>query len=290
LSTREAGRPEGLFALAAGSSGHPYNSTNMKKIHYSLIAALSLFLGPTVPGFAQRAPSIDEAKQALNRRWQQLKPSSVTERNVLFEDIRAGRPDGPYFPFKATVIIRDYDPGYPPNHYYGKTCVSRMEGKVFTLQMDPSFGEWHAEGRMAPDMNETRCQNNPAANVSSIPLASLSGTPAPSGQIAPPRASATPPAAAAAGRMPAGAYECWANGQANLILNFTVTGGNRYTGSDGQSGTFSLDGQNRITFHGGSLDGAMPNGFYAVYHAPQGRPTVSFRNPQGSEAAYCERR
>ena len=68
------------------------------------------------PSFAQRAPGIDEAKQALNKKWQKLKPDSAAERDVLFEDVRAGRPTGGSYPFKVTALIRDYERGYPPNH------------------------------------------------------------------------------------------------------------------------------------------------------------------------------
>jgi hypothetical protein len=34
----------------------------------------------------------------------------------------------------------------------------------------------------------------------------------------------------------------------------------------------------------------LPTGFYAVYHAPQGLPTMSIRNAGGNEAAFCQKR
>jgi hypothetical protein len=33
----------------------------------------------------------------------------------------------------------------------------------------------------------------------------------------------------------------------------------------------------------------MPAGFFAIYHEPQGRPTVSFRSERNSEAAFCQK-
>src|SRR5437763_15338058 len=98
---------------------------------------------------AQRtaAPTVDMAKQALDKKWQKLKPDHVKERNVLFQEVRPGRPQGGSYPFQVTVLIRDYDAGYPPNRYYGKTCVSRIEQGVYTLELD-AFGQWDAQGRM----------------------------------------------------------------------------------------------------------------------------------------------
>lgn len=74
-----------------------------------------------------------------------------------------------------------------------------------------------------------------------------------------------------------------------MLMNFTIRSATQYTGSDNKPGTYSFDANSgRITFRGGSLDGAMPDGFYAIYHEPRGVPTVSFRSPRGSEAAFCQ--
>ena len=87
-----------------------------------------------------------------------------------------------------------------------------------------------------------------------------------------------------------GSYECWANGAARMLLNFTIRNGTQYSDSDEKSGTYAYDpASGRITFKGGLLDGAMPNGFQSIYHEPKGRPTVSFRSPRGAEAAFCEK-
>jgi len=100
-----------------------------------------------------------------------------------------------------------------------------------------------------------------------------------------------PQNASSPGVVPQGVYQCWSSGRANLMLNFSITGVRQYQGANGRAGTFSFDpASQRITFSGGSLDGVMPAGFYSIYHAPQGRPTVSFRNSSGNEAAFCQKR
>lgn len=271
----------------------------MRKTTLCALKMVAVFLlGCTGHSFAQRggAPSVDAVKHALNRKWQKLIPGGFTERNVLFQEVRAGRAEAGSYPFQVTVLIRDYEPGYPANRYYGKTCVSQIQQEVYTLSSD-AFGGWEPQGRMTPLMTETHCQSNPSAGVSSIPLASLNGTPAPTGQAAQPAQPAQPAQTQTAqggnggGTVAQGVYECWSSNRANFTLNFTVRGGNQYTGYNGSSGTFSFDpGTQRITFKGGSLDGVMPRGFYSIYYVPQGRPTVSYRNPSGSEAAFCQKR
>src|ERR1035437_4906555 len=77
-----------------------------------------------------------------------------------------------------------------------------------------------------------------------------------------------------------GSYECWANGRARMLLNFTIKSATQYTGSDGKPGSYSYASNGRLTFKGGSLDGAMPEGYTTIYHEPKGLPTVSFRSPQ----------
>ena len=88
-----------------------------------------------------------------------------------------------------------------------------------------------------------------------------------------------------------GNYECWAHGSARMLLNFKVTGKDRYTDPDGKvRGSFTYSaGTGAITFKGGHLDGVMPNGFTSIYHELKGKPTVSFRGRGGAEASFCER-
>jgi hypothetical protein len=101
---------------------------------------------------------------------------------------------------------------------------------------------------------------------------------------------ALPAAAAAPAKVVAGAYACWAHGAARMLLNFKVTGDKRYTNEDGdEKGEFVYDpSSGLISFKGGHLDGAMPDGFTAVYQDRKGRHVLSFRGRSGGEAAFCE--
>jgi hypothetical protein len=66
---------------------------------------------------------------------------------VLFQGIVAGRGTPGHYPFRATLLVHDMDAGYPPNRYYGRTCVGKLEQEIYTLSLD-DFGGWDAQGRM----------------------------------------------------------------------------------------------------------------------------------------------
>jgi len=101
----------------------------------------------------------------------------------------------------------------------------------------------------------------------------------------------SPAQAGGGASVPQGVYQCWSSGRANFMLNFSITGDHAYSGANGRTGSFAFDAASeRISFKGGSLDGALPQGFYSIYHAPQGRPTVSFRNSSGDEVAFCQKK
>lgn len=242
--------------------------------------------------FAVTGPSAETLKEVLSRRLQSLRPTAMTERNVLFQEVRAGTPSGGTYPFQVTLLVRDYGPGYPANRFYGETCVSRFDKARFALS-PYEFGGWQVEGAMTPSMEATKCTKNPAAGVSSIPLASLPGSSAPVGNLsASPQtpAATSPPPGTAGGAVASGNYECWANGRPRLLQNFSIRSNTQYTGSDGVAGNYSLDPTTgRLAFRGGALDGVLPKGFYTMYHAPKGMPTVSFRNSEGYEVSYCEK-
>jgi hypothetical protein len=88
--------------------------------------------------------------------------------------------------------------------------------------------------------------------------------------------------------MATGAYECWYFSQAQMMLNFTVTGADTYVGSaSGESGTYALSGKS-LTWASGPLVGIMPDGFTAIYEVRGGIPTVSYVSGRGAEAAFCE--
>jgi hypothetical protein len=275
-----------------------------RRFTWRIAAAALVSIAAAHEAAAQRgAPTIAQAERAIDAKLQHLKPDGMTERNVLFQSGRAGSGSGGSYPYRVTMLVRDYGPGYPANHFYGETCVARFDEETFTLEPD-GFGGWNVSGRFTPDLSSRKCTRNPSAGVSSVPLAGLSGTSvagagaaadaAAAASAAQPAAGAATPAAsssAADGGVTAGAYDCWANGEARPLMNFTVRAGGRYVGADGKAGTYRLDAATqRITFSGGALDGVMPSGFSAIYHLAQGRPTVSFRGRGGGEAAFCEHR
>ena len=233
---------------------------NKNVIRYGFVILLSLFAiaCSSFLAMAAEAPSADTLKQVLEQHLQKLRPAGTTERNVLFQEVRAGTG----FWFQVTLTIRDYGPGYPANHYYGETCVGHMEKEPFELRRDP-FGGWQVEGRMTVTTSDgKKCKPNPSEGVSSIPLASLTGSPAPTG----PAAAANPEGT---GNKPAGkdgahasvtakSYDCVISIDATLqtVPGFTIKAGGRYMDADGKNGTYSFDpAQSLVTFHGGSMDG-----------------------------------
>lgn len=94
-------------------------------------------------------------------------------------------------------------------------------------------------------------------------------------------------AAQATGVTP-GLYECWAWGQARMLLNVTITGDSTYRGeASGETGTYSLNG-NTLTWDSGPLKGIMPDGFTTVFEVREGVPTISYLGTSGSEASFCQ--
>lgn len=251
---------------------------------------------------ADAAPTVDTLKQALERRLLSLKPTGMTERQVLFEEVRAGKP-GTTYPFQVTASVRDYGPGYPANKFYGETCVGRMEKWPFELRRD-AFGDWQVEGRMSILTSDGRqCKPNPSASVSSIPLASLSGSAAPApaaaskGQAAPQNVAAAPAtnddalkrmrgAAATSTQPPAKQYHCvyFVGNQLVDAAPLTITGNSTYTDSEGKRGTFSSNSPSSpLTFHGGNYDGQR-----AEYDTSGGPPQLHILGPTGRRVIDCD--
>src|SRR5882762_11065373 len=175
------------------------------KLLFNLLSLSAAALASLSAGYAQ-APTVDTLKQVLNQRLQKLRPDGSTERNVLFQEVRAGNASGGDYPFQVTALVRDYGPGYPANRFYGETCVGRMDKRVFRMSRD-DFGEWQVEGAMTVTHGDgLECKKNPSAGVSSMPLSSLQGTPAPAGT--PPPAPASP-AGNSSSSLATGEYACY---------------------------------------------------------------------------------
>ena len=268
----------------------------------SLITAVAFIAlhAPLAIG-AEAAPTVDTLKQALERRLLSLKPTGMTERQVLFEEVRAGKP-GTTYPFQVTASIRDYGPGYPANKFYGETCVGRMEKWPFELRRD-AFGDWQVEGRMSILTSDGRqCKPNPSAGVSSIPLASLSGSAAPAAAVA--SKGQAPQNVAAAGaanddaqkrprgaaatstQPPAKQYHCvyFVGNQLVDAAPLTITGNSTYTDSEGKRGTYSSNSPSSpLTFHGGNYDGQR-----AEYDTSGGLPQLHILGPTGRRVIDCD--
>ena len=237
---------------------------NKNVIRFGFVIPLSLFAiaCSSCLAMAADAPRVDILKQELDRKLQTLRPVGFTERNVLFQEVRAGTPHAGKYPFQVTVTIRDYGPGHPANQYYGETCVGHMDKEPFELSHD-AFGGWQVDGRMTVTMSDGRkCKPNPSAGASSIPLASLTGSPAPAGAAAAatPGGTGNKPAGkdGAHGSVTAKSYDCVFSMDASLqtVPGFTIKAGGRYMDAEGKNGTYTFDpAQSLITFHGGSMDG-----------------------------------
>jgi hypothetical protein len=212
----------------------------------------AMLLVLTTFAFAADQPSVDVLKQALDKRLQSLRPTGFTERNVLFQEVRAGRPNGALYPFQVTLLVRDYGPGYPANNFYGETCVGRLGKETFNLRRD-EFGDWLVEGRMTPNTEARQCKKNPSAGATSIPLASLQGSVAPSGPAAKPAASA--PAAKSAG-LPTGEWGCYGAGGGVLFGFFLQSDGTYLDGDRKKAGSYSYNAAGgTVAFRGGPMDG-----------------------------------
>jgi len=133
----------------------------------TLIFAASAHASPIAP------PTPREFMRVLDAQIQRDKPREVFQRTIVFEDVRAGEPEGNVFPFTVSAIVHDYNPGFPPNNYYGQTCITRIVGLRYIMRRD-RLGEWVVE-RNSP-LPAPVCVKNPAAGKSAYPLDSLRGT------------------------------------------------------------------------------------------------------------------
>ncbi len=213
-----------------------------------LLAALSYFRAFSQPG-------IEQFKQAFEKRMQQLKPADAARRTIKYVDVVAGKPNGGYYPFTATVYIHDYSAGYPANKYYGQTCLGKMEGWKFDLLKDDA-GEWTVRGAMTVTGSDKKCANNTAVGVEAIPLASVPGTVYQPGNA---------PAPVPADRKPAtllyiGEYASYGTGGHLLIgMGFTLLQNGTYYNLDKkQGGSYTYNAQQAtISFKGGFLNGQV---------------------------------
>ncbi|MEP7069814.1 MAG: hypothetical protein ABI789_11255, partial [Usitatibacter sp.] len=177
--------------------------------------------------------------------------SDIFKRTVLFRSVQAGEPNGTVYPFIASLTVHDFSPGWPPNKYYGKTCLSKVEGGRYTMTRD-RLREWTVEGRTT--FSEPVCSDNPSERVSSFPIDSLTGTRVGS--------SAPVPKIVTQGlktfRLKLGEYACiLPGGRLAANTGFRLKRDKSYTDATGaRGGTYVYEPfATTLAFHGGFLDG-----------------------------------
>jgi hypothetical protein len=220
----------------------------MSKITSLALAATLLGVFPAA-AVAQN-PTTAQFEQVFEAQMQKLKPQGFTVRTILFENVRAAAPAGGYYPFFITASVHDYGPGYPANHYYGETCVGRMDNWTFDLLQDPS-GRWIVQGRMTA--SPSTCKNNPSEGVSAIPLGTIPGRPAITSAVIP----ATKPIAA---KLYLGEWACYGTGGRLMAgMGFVLDRSGKYHDTQGaRGGSYAYNaGSSTINFRGGFLSGQI---------------------------------
>ena len=199
-------------------------------------------------------PTVAQFEQTLETQLQGLKPQGTAVRTVRFASAQAGKSNGGFYPFLVTASIHDYGTGYPPNNYFGETCVGKMANEKFDMVKD-DFGKWMVQGRMTP--RESECKKNPAEGISSIPLSSVGGSPASTAPTPAPSASASKSPATA---LYIGEWACYGFGNRIMAgMGFVLDSKGGYADTDGaRGGKYSYNAaRSTLTFHGGFLSGQV---------------------------------
>ena len=220
----------------------------------SLIAAIATLSFFHAAYAVAQTPTTDDLKRTLDAQLMKLALKGTT-RTVLFEDVRAGSPNGGYYPFQVTATIHDYEAGYPTNKYYGQTCVGKMDKWKFDLRKD-DFGGWIAQGRMT--VSDSTCKNNPAEGAVAIPLAGLPGSRAPAAAANASAKSSSINASAGGIKLYVGQYACYGTGGRLMAgMGFELKPGGGYQDLDGgRKGVYVYDAlASTLSFKGGFLDG-----------------------------------
>ena len=223
-------------------------------LKYSLIPAIASLAFCCVTTVSAQQPTIAQFEQTIVAQLQGLKPQGTAVRTVRFVSAQAGKAKGGYFPFLVTASIHDYGTGYPPNNYFGETCVGKMTNEKFDMVKD-NFGNWMVQGRLTASDHE--CKRNPSEGVSSIPLSSVPGSPASNAPAPAPSASASK---APATTLYIGEWACYGFGNRIMAgMGFVLDSKGGYADTDGaRGGKYSYNSANStLTFSGGFLSGQV---------------------------------
>jgi hypothetical protein len=195
-------------------------------------------------------------------------------------------PKGPFDGYKLNCATD------PSRETSARTVPAKWVKEAPALLTLPTTGAKAAPAPApAPPQPKPQPQAPAPAQPKPQPQAPAPAQPKPQPPVQPqPQPAAPRPPAGAAGAVALGSYECWAFSSPRMLLNFTILSASRYKDSEDATGSYTYDpGTKRIAFTSGLLNGAMPDGFYSIYHEPNGHPTVSFRSRRDSEASFCER-
>ena len=200
-------------------------------------------------GAADAPPSEAVFQQVLTAELKAIKKDF--QRTVLYEQVKRVGSQGGYHKFVVTASVHDYNPGYPPNGYWGQTCLGKFVNEPLDLVRGPA-GNWIVQGRLTPP--ESTCKDNPAKDVSSFPVAQIPGKQAPTGTVA---GAGAEPVKPTAGQLYVGEYACYGTkGRPMTGMGFHLSNG-RYADLDGKRGgsyTYNA-GTATISFGGGFMDG-----------------------------------
>jgi hypothetical protein len=225
-----------------------HSLTRNRCLALGMMAAVIL----VVPGHAhaQAAPSTTQFMRVLDAKLQQARPRDILKRTILLADVSVGEPVGRIYPFTATATIHDYTPGWPPERYFGKTCITRLVGARYNMLRD-AIGEWKVETKA--NTPAPVCTDNPTDGKSAVPLDSLRGTRV--GTSLPPPELMTKKRVNI--NLKLGEYACiWPTGRISSQMRFRLNRDKTYTDLEGaRGGTYTYEPFSAtIKFNGGFLD------------------------------------
>lgn len=225
-----------------------YSPTRNHCLALGMAAAAILAVPARAHTFA--APTAKQFMRVLDAQIQRAKPSEVFRRTIIFAEVSAGAPEGNVYPFTATATIHDYSPGFPPNRYYGKTCLTKIVGARYNMLRD-RLGEWTVQGKVkSPD---PICADNPVEGKSKFPLDSIRGTRVGTSEPLPELMTKKRPNV----NLRLGEYACtWPGGRLASQMKFRLNRDKTYTDLDGaRGGTYTFDQfSTELRFNGGFLD------------------------------------
>lgn len=224
-----------------------------------ILSFFTLFLASCNSTDAQ--PTVEQFKQAFEVQMQKLTPEGF-KRTIVFQNVVKGQANGGYYPFKVEGYVHDYSAGYPANHYYGQTCLGKIDGFTYEMHKD-EFGKWIVQGRFTVTTNYKDCKDNPSQGAEAIPLANVPGTvyhASNTGSSATVTNANTNTTDNSASKLYIGEYASYGYGNRILAgMGFRLNNDGSYTDIDNKrGGRYVYDSKNAtITFNGGFLDGEI---------------------------------